>query len=164
MHTGLPAKFNHLTTGKDGTKIYTVPASTWKEYIDDIHRNIGIEEWYMKPGFKWVYEHTKLGYYPRGIAMEGSKEIYIQKGSETDYSLLAHEYGHILGYGHTGDARPDIMNAVDPLRLSDPRKITDRFEYNFPDYYNKVLVPAERNRAIPAAVAVGLILFGAFGG
>ena len=110
-HTGdnmdlRPRQSKHLVTGKDGTRIYTVEPSVWKAHIEYIHKKHNISEWYMQPSFKWIYEHTKIGYYPRGLAIEKAKEIYVMKGAETDYSLLAHEYGHILGHGHVPDGIP----------------------------------------------------------
>lgn len=158
-----PIDATHLTTGKDGTRIYTVKPDVWKSHILTLHKKQNIGEWYMKPTFKWLHEHTKIGYFPKGLAIEKAKEIYVVKGSETDYTLLAHEYGHILGHGHTPDGIMDLMNPIDPLRVSDSRNIGDKFEYNFSDYYDNVLVRAERNRAIPAALAVGMILFGMMG-
>ena len=158
-----PPKSEHLVTGKDGTHIYTVEPSVWKAHIENLNRKSNIAEWYMQPSFKWLYEHTKIGYFPQGLAIQKAKEIYVVKGAERDYSLLAHEYGHILGYGHVPDGVPDLMNPVDPMRVRDPRKISDRFEENFQDYYDNVLVQAETTRALPAALALGMILYGMMG-
>ncbi len=158
-----PRQSKHLVTGKDGTRIYTVEPSVWKAHIEYIHKKHNISEWYMQPSFKWIYEHTKIGYYPRGLAIEKAKEIYVIKGAETDYSLLAHEYGHILGHGHVPDGIPHLMNPIDALRIRDPDDIGDKFEENFREYYEKVLVPAERNRALPGVLALGLIAYGLMG-
>ena len=117
----------------------------------------------MQPSFKWLYEHTKIGYFPRGLAIEKAKEIYVIEGGETDYTLLAHEYGHILGYGHTNNMVPNLMNPIDSMRVTDGDKISDRFEENFREYYEKVLVPHERNRALPAVIALGMIAYGMIG-
>jgi hypothetical protein len=55
------------------------------------------------------------------------------------------------------------MNPVDSMRVSDGDKITERFKENFSEYYEKVLVPSERERVLPVAIALGLVLFGMIG-
>ena len=55
------------------------------------------------------------------------------------------------------------MNPIDALRIRDPDDIGDKFEENFREYYEKVLVPAERNRALPGVLALGLIAYGLMG-
>lgn len=158
-----PTQSKHLVTGKDGTRIYTVKPKVWEAHIKSIHAKHNIPEWYMQPSFKWLYEHTKIGYFPRGLAIEKAKEIYVIEGGEKDYTLLAHEYGHILGYGHTNNMVPNLMNPIDSMRVTDGDKISDRFEENFREYYEKVLVPHERNRALPAVIALGMIAYGMIG-
>jgi hypothetical protein len=55
------------------------------------------------------------------------------------------------------------MNPIDSMRITDGDKISDRFEENFREYYEKVLVPHERNRALPAVIALGMIAYGMIG-
>jgi len=149
-----------VVQGKDGTIIYTVDSSEWDEFVANIIRNQGAVEWYMQKPFRWLKEHLNVGYEANGIGFKETKSIYIRKGKETNESLLVHEYGHILGYGHTHALNPSIMNPIDSMRVADGEKITQRFKANFPEYYQKVLVPSETERAIPVAVALGLVLYG----
>jgi len=149
-----------VTQGLDGTKIKTVPTEIWKKFILDAKQQGTANEWYLNDSMMWMKEHLNVGYFPQGVAISQSKTIYVVKGAEKDESLLIHEYGHILGYGHTAPASSDIMNPVDSLRVTDHRGISSRFESNFGEYYHKVLVPSERKRAIPGLVAAGLVLYG----
>lgn len=149
-----------IAKGKDGTIIKVVPISVWNQAIYDLKKNNLIDEWYMNDTFVWFKEHLNVGYYPRGMGFSKAKLILISEGSERDESLVVHEYGHVLGYGHTHPLNPNIMNPVDQLRVTDGDKITDRFKENFPDYYEKVLVLSEKERVLPVAVALGLVVFG----
>ena len=152
-----------IVKGKDGTVIKVVKPSVWNQAITDMNKKGLIDEWYMNDTFVWFKEHLNVGYYPRGMALAKSKLILISEGSERDESLVVHEYGHVLGYGHTHPINPNIMNPIDQLRVTDGDKITDRFKENFPEYYEKVLVLSERERVIPVAIALGIILFGVMG-
>jgi hypothetical protein len=152
-----------ITRGKDGTVIYTVDSGEWDKFIADIIKTKGSIEWYMQKPFRWMKEHLNVGYKANGVGVQETKTIHVRKGREKDESLLVHEYGHVLGYGHTHPLNPSIMNPVDSMRVSDGDKITERFKENFSEYYEKVLVPSERERVLPVAIALGLVLFGMIG-
>ena len=149
-----------VVRGKDGTVIYTVDSKEWDAFVADIIKTKGSVEWYMQKPFRWMKEHLNVGYKANGIGIQETKTIHVRKGREKDESLLVHEYGHVLGYGHTHPLNPNIMNPVDNMRVTDGDKITERFKENFPEYYEKVLVPSETQQAVSVAIALGIILFG----
>ena len=51
---------------------------------------------------KTIHNITGRGYFPRGITLgdENGALIVIDGTYANDERLLAHEYGHALGYGH----------------------------------------------------------------
>ena len=87
---------------------------------------------------KTIHNATGRGYFPRGITLgdENGALIVIDSTYANDERLLAHEYGHALGYGHT--RMPTTMNAVTNLRLFDAEGLVPKFREAFPDLSRRV--------------------------
>ena len=91
------------------------------------------KEWYSTPGMRQVHNFTGRGYFPRGITLgdENGALIVIDGTYANDEKLIAHEYGHAIGYGHTN--YPTTMNPVSSMRLYDSEGLVPRFREKFPE-------------------------------
>ena len=91
------------------------------------------KEWYSTPGMRQVHNFTGRGYFPRGITLgdESGALIVIDGTYANDEKLIAHEYGHAIGYGHTN--YPTTMNPVSSMRLYDSEGLVPRFREKFPE-------------------------------
>ena len=115
-------------------------------------------EWYSTPTMKQVYNITGRGYFPRGITIgdETSSVIVIDANYANDEKLLAHEYGHALGYGHTH--APTTMNPVSNMRLYDAEGLVPKFRADFPELAQ--VVRKNKPIQIPTAfLTAGLLFF-----
>ena len=104
-----------------------------------------------------IHNLTGRGYFPRGITLgdENGALIVIDSTHANDERLLAHEYGHALGYGHT--RLPTTMNAVTNLRLYDAEGLIPKFREAFPDLSRRVR--ENKPLQIPSAFLTGAFLF-----
>lgn len=125
--------FRPITKGVDGTVVAILSHEDWQKFVNEIIGKPGYSEWYSTAPMKKVYNLTGFGYFPRGVTipLSGSPTIIIDQSHMHDKKLIAHEYGHVLGYGHTGV--PTTMNAVSWLRLMDNERLLQKFEQNFPE-------------------------------
>ena len=136
--------------------IATLVHSEWEDFIN---KQLGPEnyEWYTSPTMRNIHNLTGRGYFPRGITIgdENGALIVIDSTHANDERLLAHEYGHALGYGHT--RLPTTMNAVTNLRLYDAEGLIPKFREAFPDLSRRVR--ENKPLQIPSAFLTGAFLF-----
>ena len=128
--------------GKDGTRLYLVSDSVFNKMIADYLREVPREQWpkYLQDNKQTLFKWTGIGYYPNGLATPDNR-IYIRYKYRGDAELIAHEYGHILGLDHTDNA--SIMNAVSHMRFSDPHNLEEKAKENYPELWQKYVVPRE---------------------
>ena len=155
MNPELLPTFNILATGRDDVQIATVSDLDWASFVNTIVVNAepGADEWYTMDIARLTYNMTGLGYFPQGVTIDNM--IIVRDGAKGNITLLAHEYGHALGYSHTNPAEPDVMNPVDWMRKGDQHNLRSKFKENFPDYY-KTFMTTSQNTLLIGAVAVGL--------
>jgi hypothetical protein len=105
------------------------------EWVPFVNTQLSEEnkEWYSTPGMRQVHNFTGRGYFPRGITLgdESGALIVIDGTYANDEKLIAHEYGHAIGYGHTN--YPTTMNPVSSMRLYDSEGLVPRFREKFPE-------------------------------
>lgn len=105
------------------------------EWVPFVNTQLSEEnkEWYSTPGMRQVHNFTGRGYFPRGITLgdENGALIVIDGTYANDEKLIAHEYGHAIGYGHTN--YPTTMNPVSSMRLYDSEGLVPRFREKFPE-------------------------------
>ena len=115
------------------------------------------KEWYSTPAMKTIHNITGRGYFPRGITLgdENGALIVIDETYANDERLLAHEYGHAIGYGHT--SYPTTMNPVTNMRLYDAEGLIPKFREAFPELAKRVR--ENKPLQIPTAFLTGAFLF-----
>ena len=115
------------------------------------------KEWYSTPGMRQVHNFTGRGYFPRGITLgdENGALIVIDGTYANDEKLIAHEYGHAIGYGHT--RYPTTMNPVSSMRLYDSEGLVPRFREKFPELAKTIRENSPLQ--IPTAFLTGAFLF-----
>ena len=105
------------------------------EWVPFVNSQLSEEnkEWYSTPGMRQIHNYTGRGYFPRGITLgsENGALIVIDGTYANDEKLIAHEYGHAIGYGHTN--YPTTMNPVTNMRLYDAEGLIPRFREKFPE-------------------------------
>jgi len=105
------------------------------EWVPFVNTQLSEEnkEWYSTPGMRQVHNFTGSVYFPRGITLgdESGALIVIDGTYANDEKLIAHEYGHAIGYGHTN--YPTTMNPVSSMRLYDSEGLVPRFREKFPE-------------------------------
>jgi hypothetical protein len=136
--------------------IATLAHNEWVEFVNG-QLNAENREWYSTPTMRQVHNFTGRGYFPRGITLgdESGALIVIDGTYANDERLLAHEYGHALGLGHT--SYPTTMNPVSHMRLFDSEGLIPKFRQAFPE-----LAQAVREKKpiqIPTALLTGAFLF-----
>lgn len=146
----------YMVEGKDGTVIVVLDDSDFNHLVDRVIKRYEVREWYLEDHWKTIRKRTGLGYFPNGIAMDGV--IYIRWKYRGDSDLIAHEYGHILGHGHTKDYALSLMNPVNSMRVFDPHNLREKSKANFPDYYRKHVSQTEayQNTVIGATLLFAL--------
>jgi hypothetical protein len=146
------SSFRIIAVGEDGVRIATLSEAHWSEYVNAIHANGEIQEWYAGDMARASYNILNRGYFPQGVTIGNT--ITVRSGAKGNLDLLAHEYGHALGLKHTGGVNPDVMNPVAWLRVTDNNNLRQRFKENFPTY-------AESFMAVPPSRLFGLLAVGA---
>jgi len=155
MNPELLPSFNILATGKDNVQIATVSDLDWASFVNTIVANAeqGTDEWYTMDIAKLTYNMTGKGYFPQGVTIDNM--IIVRAGAKSNLNLLAHEYGHALGYDHTNSVEPDVMNPVDWMRKTDQYNLRSKFKSNFPDY-SKTFMTTSQNTLAAGVIAAGL--------
>lgn len=147
--------FNILATGKDGIQITSVSDNDWNNFVNIIIANAepGTKEWYTMDIAQVLHNISGKGYFPQGVTIEN--RITIREGAKSNFTLLAHEYGHALDIEHSKAIDPDIMNPVDWMRKSDKYDLKGKFQMNFPNYY-KTFISASQNHLTTGVILAGL--------
>ena len=145
-----------IVTGKDGTTIVLLEKGDFNHLVEKVIKRYQVREWYLEDRWRKVQQKTGFGYYPNGIAIDDT--IYIRWKYRGDGDLIAHEYGHILGQGHTADYTLTMMNPVNTLRVFDPHNLRVKSQENFPEYYGKYVSQTEayQNVVIGATLLVAV--------
>ena len=148
--------FRPITKGVDGTVIAILSHDDWQSFVNEIIGQPGYDEWYSKPATKRLYNLTGFGYFPRGVTipLSGSPTIVLDQSYMHDKKLIAHEYGHVLGMGHT--PMPYTMNSVAWLRLHDAEGLMGKFESNVPELSAQIV--DTRPLQVPTWVGAAAIL------
>ena len=151
-----------LTMGKDGTLISIMNPEDWSLFVGHMIAEAGGSEWYNTTLMQHIYNATGVGYYPNGITLnyltsnEGpGNTIIIVSTEKKNLLLLAHEYGHVLGYEHTHPTEIEVMNPVAQMRHRDKHGLTSKFMDNFPEYYERFILPTQQS--VDKAVTFGLL-------
>ena len=130
-----------------------------KEWVPFVNGQLTEEnkEWYSTPVMKTIHNITGRGYFPRGITLgdENGALIVIDGTYANDERLLAHEYGHALGYGHTN--LPTTMNPVSSMRLYDAEGLVPKFRNEFPELAK--IIRENKPLQVPTALLTGAFLF-----
>jgi len=115
----------------DNIAIASLAHHDWVTFVNG-QLNPSNREWYSTPGAKAIHNLTGRGYFPRGITLGDETEsiIVLDDSYANDERLVAHEYGHAIGYGHT--RYPTTMNPVSNMRLYDAENLIPRFRKEFP--------------------------------
>lgn len=131
--------------GKDGTPVFYLSDEDFNQKLHGFLDGLPKEQWprYMQDDALYMYRMTGIGYYPNGMATADG-EIYIRYRARGDPELLAHEYGHVLGLGHTDSLT--TMNAVGHKRFGDPHNLLPKTKANFPEIWRKHIHPHEAYR------------------
>ena len=129
------------------------------EWVPFVNTQLSEEnkELYSTPGMRQVHNFTGRGYFPRGITLgdESGALIVIDGTYANDEKLIAHEYGHAIGYGHTND--PTTMNPVSSMRLYDSEGLVPRFREKFPELAKSIRENSPIQ--IPTVLLTGAFLF-----
>ncbi len=129
------------------------------EWVPFVNTQLSEEnkEWYSTPGMRQVHNFTGRGYFPRGITLgdENGALIVIDGTYANDEKLIAHEYGHAIGYGHTN--YPTTMNPVSSMRLYDSEGLVPRFREKFPELAKSIRENSPIQ--IPTVLLTGAFLF-----
>jgi hypothetical protein len=147
--------------GQDGSTIILLDRQDFNHLVERVIKRYEIREWYLDQHWRKVRRNTGLGYYPNGIAIEDT--IFLRWKYRGDADLLTHEYGHVLGYGHTEDYTLTIMNPVNPMRVFDPHNLRDKTKANFPDYYRKHVSQTEAYQNTVIGATLLIVLWGLAG-
>jgi len=131
-------------TGKDGTRLLYLSDEHFNQLIKEHLQHVPKNQWprYLQEGPQKIFKATGIGYYPNGMAKDGT--IYIRWKWRGDAELLAHEYGHILGLDHVEGF--STMNALSQMRITDPHGLSEKAEANFPNPWRKHIHPLEAYR------------------
>ena len=144
-------------TGKDGTPLTLLSDSDFNRAVNDYLKTIPREQWprYLRKDNQKMFKMTGIGYFPNGLTNQDG-HIFIRYKYRGDAELIAHEYGHVLGYDHKEG--PYMMNAVAQMRMFDPHSLIERTKANFPDYWQKHVIPREayHNTLIGAAAVASV--------
>ena len=138
-----------LTMGKDGTIIASLNHKDWGNFINNMLEETPGIEWYNTTFMQHIYNATGVGYYPNGITLNYSisghagHTIVVLITEKKDLLLLAHEYGHVLGYEHTKATEIEVMNPVANMRHYDKHGLVEKFQGNFPEYYDRYILPTQ---------------------
>jgi hypothetical protein len=130
-----------IVVGRDGTTIVLLEKNDFNHLVEHIIKRYQVREWYLEDRWRTIQKKTGFGYYPNGIAIDDT--IYIRWKYRGDGDLIAHEYGHILGHGHTADYSLTMMNPVNTMRVFDPNDLRKKAQDNFPEYYGKYVSQTE---------------------
>jgi hypothetical protein len=150
-----------LTMGRDGTIIASLNPEEWSNFISTMIEKQGTTDWYNTTMMQHIFNATGVGYYPNGVTLNYSvngnsgKTIIVSSSETKDFLLLSHEYGHVLGYEHTKAIEIEIMNPVANMRHYDKHGLTRKFINNFPEYYERFILPTQRS--VDKAVTYGVI-------
>jgi hypothetical protein len=137
--------------------IATLAHKDWVVFVNG-QLNKDNMEWYSTPTMKQVHNLTGRGYFPRGITLgDATSSLIVIDGSyANDEKLIAHEYGHALGYGHTH--APTTMNPVSNMRLYDAEKLVPKFRADFPELAQSIKQTKPLQIPTPLLTA-GLLFF-----
>ena len=157
-----------VDVGNDGTILSILSESDWADWV---RQNAADNpEWYSTPLMRSLHKTTGVGYFPRGVTLNsrispsGKTQIIVNARYLADLNLLAHEYGHALGHGHTHSAVPDVMNPVSDMRLHDSLGLRKKFITNFPSHYETFILPIEkRTDRLATSALFGALLWGIMG-
>ncbi len=140
----------------DNIAFATLDHNEWVPFVNS-QLSADNQEWYSSPTMKKIHNITGRGYFPRGITLgdENSALIVIDATYANDERLLAHEYGHAIGYGHT--SYPTTMNPVSNMRLYDSERLIPQFREKFPDLAKRVR--ENKPLQIPTAFLTGAFLY-----
>tara|TARA_Y100000310_G_C20663261_1_gene805992 strand:- start:2015 stop:2497 length:483 start_codon:yes stop_codon:yes gene_type:complete len=144
--------------GKDGVLIVLLDDTDFNHLVKRVIKRYEIREWYLEKHWRAVHRNTGIGYYPNGIAIDDT--IYVRWKYRGDDELIAHEYGHTLGLGHTPDFVPSVMNPINSMRFLDPHKLRQKAKENFPTHYRKYVSPTEAYQNIVIGGTVLAALWG----
>ena len=162
------ASYQVVDVGNDGTILANLSEPDWGDWV---RKNVADNpEWYSTHLMRSLNKTTGVGYFPRGVtfnsrnAPDRGATIIVNERYLADLNLLAHEYGHALGHGHTTAMVPDVMNPVSDMRLHDSLGLRQKFKDNFPSHYETFILPIEKRTDRLATTALfGALLWGIMG-
>ena len=148
--------FNEDPDNPEGMMIATLAHNDWVAFINT-QLSEDNKEWYTTPAMRAIHNFTGRGYFPRGITIvQGNGAlIVIDETHANDERLLAHEYGHAIGYGHT--SYPTTMNPVTNMRLYDAEGLIPKFRETFPALAKQIR--ENKPLQVPTAFLTGALLF-----